>query len=97
MSIAKFSSATDFANLEATAMTNNLRFRTCGVGALDNDGTRPHGIRCTDVNPIQCPANPVLGTAPNYPEDGTAICLQWTDRPNNICIGDLGVIFEILN
>lgn len=24
------------------------------------------------------------------PEDGTAICLQWPDRDQNVCTGDYG-------
>lgn len=52
-------------------------------------GQRPKGIQCTDVNPVWAACGKdIAGDDVALPEG--AICLQWTNRDNNLCIADYG-------
>ena len=57
----------------------DYKFRACGVGVIGNKGEKPKGVVCTDVNPTseKC--------GDEQPEN--TVCLQWSDRDNNICMG----------
>ena len=62
------------------------------MGALNNAGATVKGLMCTDMNPISwtdCTTT-TDGTTVTMPVDGTAICLEWLDRDNNVCMGDYG-------
>lgn len=81
------------------AGTSTMRYRVCGMGSINNQNQRPRGLICVDMNPIsfdECTTT-TDGTTVNMPDDGTAICLQWLDRDNNVCMGDYGGdLFEFL-
>ena len=49
------------------------------MGVIGNKGEKPKGVVCTDVNPTseKC--------GDEQPEN--TVCLQWSDRDNNICMG----------
>lgn len=76
--IAPFTDVDDF-----MSKVSNYRYRACGVGVIGNYGQKPKGVVCTDVNPIGASCGDDVITPDN------AVCLQWTDRDNNICVGKL--------
>lgn len=79
------------ANFITEAATKNYKFRVCGIGKIDNKGTNPKGVLCTDLNLVASTACRKFGTVSDTftVPDGIA-CLQWSNRENNLCVGDYG-------
>jgi hypothetical protein len=70
---------------------NNFKFRACGIGAIDNKGTLPKGVLCTDVNLVasdKCfdPQDPTKA----YEVPESFACIQWPAMQNNLCARDYG-------
>lgn len=68
----------DFATFEARVKANALKFRACGIGQTDNNGTVPKGVMCTDVNLVGEKCEETDATVDN------TVCLRWEDRDNNL-------------
>lgn len=79
--------------LAAHTEANNWKTIACGVGVIDNKGTRSKGVVCTDVNFVkneEC--KDALEDAKNtvYPVADGLACLVWPEKENNVCVGDYG-------
>ena len=88
ISKATFTAFIDFATFKAG--TTTLKYRACVMGSIDNKNTKPKGLMCTDVNPIskmECETT-TDGSMVMMPDE--AICLVWTNKENNLCMGDYG-------
>jgi hypothetical protein len=66
----------DFAAFQTRIL--NYKFRACGIGQMDNNGALPKGVMCTDVNLVADICESTDDAVEN------AVCLQWTDRDNNM-------------
>lgn len=66
-------------------------FRVCGIGAIDNKGTKSKGLLCADmsVKKASVCAEDLAAETPVFPDDDTAVCLVSTAE-NNVCAGDYG-------
>lgn len=71
----------------------NPRYRACGVGVINNEGLKPKGVLCTDVNildPATEDCNNPDGSGKYTLPDGGIFCIQWQNNDNNLCAGDFG-------
>lgn len=88
MAIVQWPGATDWDTFTATylAPTSGYKFRAAGIGVVDNKNTKSKGVMVTEVNPISSEvcAAPEDGTIVTIPDDGTAACLLWPDKDNNV-------------
>jgi hypothetical protein len=82
--------AADLAAFEANFLPK-FKFRVCGIGAIDNKGTKSKGLLCgdMDVKKADVCAEALAAEEPVLPEDETAVCLV-SSSENNVCSGDYG-------
>lgn len=69
----------------------NFKYRACGIGVIDDKGTKPKGVMCTEMNyvePARCAET--FDPTRTYTIPTGTVCLQWPDRTNNACVGDFG-------
>jgi hypothetical protein len=72
------------------AYATDYKIRVCGFGAINNKVTRSKKLLCGEMIPQkadECKA--ALGGTAEFPDDGTAICLN-SNGDTNICSGDYG-------
>lgn len=78
-------------DLMERARLGGYKFRVCGIGSTDNKGTKPKDVICTEIDLVESTKCKKYGTTADLhtvPE-GLA-CFQWSDRDNNVCVGDYG-------
>lgn len=96
MAKSTFVKATDFTTFTDT-YAKDYKFRTCGLGAIDNKGTVSKKLLCVDMDISDAETcKEALNTDDEgradeivFPEDGTAVCLT-SISDKNVCPGDYG-------
>lgn len=68
----------------------NFKIRACGVGVIGNNGERSRYIQCAAMNIIDDGASCTDDAGNQITLLDGQVCLKWTDRANNACVGDFG-------